>query len=184
MSNFERCISLVLGHEGGFTRDSRDRGNWTTGIVGQGELKGTKYGISAMAYPDLDIKNLTYEDAVDVYEYDYWLPLRCEEMPLPVAYLTLDNAVNAGRRRAAQWLQRSVGVKADGVIGDITLSAVEKANQRDLIGEIAAYKIHHYMSLSHLVGAFGLGWARRGIKSYDQAIGFLKEEIQESSDLV
>lgn len=34
MSNFERCLILVMDHEDGFTNDSRDRGNWTTGVIG------------------------------------------------------------------------------------------------------------------------------------------------------
>jgi len=42
--NFDLAFDRVIGHEGGYTDDPRDRGNWTGGATGRGELKGTKYG--------------------------------------------------------------------------------------------------------------------------------------------
>jgi hypothetical protein len=42
---------------------------WTTGIIGKGICKGTKYFISAMTYPDLDIKNLL-DQAKAIYKRD------------------------------------------------------------------------------------------------------------------
>lgn len=63
MYNFKKAFELTVGHEGGYGNDKRDRGNWTTGVIGEGELKGTKYGVSAMSYPDYDIENLTLEQA-------------------------------------------------------------------------------------------------------------------------
>jgi lysozyme family protein len=42
---------------------------------------GTKFGISSAAYPNLDIKNLTRDDAIKIYYYDYWLK---QNHPVPV----------------------------------------------------------------------------------------------------
>ena len=55
---FDKAFDRLIGHEGEFTNDPKDRGNWTTGVIGRGQLKGTKFGISAMTYPHLDIINL------------------------------------------------------------------------------------------------------------------------------
>lgn len=52
----ERAYAVVLGYEGGFTQDPRDPGNWTGGRIGHGQLRGTQHGISAAAYPNLDIR--------------------------------------------------------------------------------------------------------------------------------
>lgn len=41
-SNFTPSMGIVLQHEGGFTDDRRDPGNWTGGKVGKGVLLGTK----------------------------------------------------------------------------------------------------------------------------------------------
>ena len=56
---FDQAFAAVIGHEGGYTSDARDPGNWTGGAVGQGACKGTQWGISAAAYPALDIAGLT-----------------------------------------------------------------------------------------------------------------------------
>jgi hypothetical protein len=44
---FDRAFEETIGLEGGFSRNPDDNGNWTGGRRGLGELKGTKYGISA-----------------------------------------------------------------------------------------------------------------------------------------
>ena len=43
---FDEAFKRLIGHEGRFTNDRNDRGNWTTGIIGKGQLKVTKYGKS------------------------------------------------------------------------------------------------------------------------------------------
>ena len=70
MSNFDNAFDRVIGHEGGFTDDPLYRGNWTSGVCGVGECKGTKYGLAAMTYPILDIRNLTLNQAKDIYKRD------------------------------------------------------------------------------------------------------------------
>ena len=72
MANFDNAFKIILKHEGGFQKMPGDKGNWTGGKVGAGVLKGTKYGISAAQFPDLDIENLTIEDAEAIYKKEYW----------------------------------------------------------------------------------------------------------------
>jgi lysozyme family protein len=64
MSNFDVAVAYLIENETGGRAD----GGLTTD---QGGL--TKWGISQKAYPDLDIKNLTRENAVALYRKDYWL---------------------------------------------------------------------------------------------------------------
>ena len=68
----EEAFAVVIGHEGGFCVERTDPGNWTGGAVGRGVLRGTKFGISAAAYPTQDIANLTPEAAATIYRRDYW----------------------------------------------------------------------------------------------------------------
>lgn len=56
MMTFDKAFDRLIGHEAGYSNDRRDPGNWTGGIVGKGQLKGTKFGIAANTYPNLDIK--------------------------------------------------------------------------------------------------------------------------------
>ena len=77
---FDRAFEETISLEGGFSRDPDDNGNWTGGRKGLGELKGTKYGISAAQYPSLDIENLTPHGAKEIYRRDYWNPLRLDSI--------------------------------------------------------------------------------------------------------
>jgi len=104
VTSFDRAFALVVGEEGGYTCDPEDAGNWTAGVCKAGLLKGTKYGISAKSYPSLDIKNLTLDQARDIYRRDYWTPLGCEEMPYGEALCVFDAGVNQGVARALAML--------------------------------------------------------------------------------
>lgn len=160
---FERVFAFTLGAEGAFTADARDKGNWTGGECGKGVLKGTKYGISAAAYPDLDIQRLTLADAREIYRRDYWAKVSGDSLPWPVAVVVFDYAVHSGAGTAARALQRAVGVRDDGAIGPVTLAAVAKAESFDVAAEILAQRTH---ALPALPGwwVYGLGWTRRMMK--------------------
>lgn len=96
MSFFDQADSIVAGIEAGFTKDERDKGNWTGGKVGVGVLKGTKYGISAASYPEIDIENLTLEQARILRKRRYWDVIGAETMPWNRALCAYDCAINQG----------------------------------------------------------------------------------------
>ena len=127
-TSLERSLALVFGHEGGFSDDRHDRGNWTTGGIGSGILKGTKFGFAAMSYPTLDIENLTLAQAAAIYGKDYAAAIRFDSLPAGVDHAALDFAINSGPSRAVIGLQRAVGVADDGEMGPLTLAAVSKAD--------------------------------------------------------
>jgi len=110
---FEEAFSFTLRHEGKTSMDPNDPGNWTGGKVGKGTLKGTQYGVSAKAYPLLDIQSLTINDARAIYFRDYWLPSganRFSDKAPELACRFYDLAVNCGVGGAAKMLQRAVNV--------------------------------------------------------------------------
>lgn len=162
MNNFDRAFEMVIGHEGVMSRDPTDNGNWTGGAVGNGVLRGTKYGISAKSYPALDIENLTLDQAKAIYEKDYWNKVKCDEMPGPIALIVFDALVNTGR--GAVWLQHALGVRKDGVVGPQTLAALKRAVEKDggsdLIVEMLALRMVHNGDASTWEH-HKLGWSRR-----------------------
>lgn len=160
MSRFPVFIERVLGHEGRFTANRADPGNWTGNKVGVGELKGTNWGIAAGSYPSLNIAGLTREDAIRIYERDFWDAVRGDELPPMLAFQALDVAVNHGPSRARKLLQLAAGVAADGVIGPITLAALRAADPNDLTFRFLAERLDFYTSLPTW-GVFGKGWTRR-----------------------
>ena len=109
MSLFDEVFKVVVGHEGGLSLNRNDRGNWTSGIVGQGELKGTKFGIASHVYPHLDIRNLTVEQAREIYRANYWNPVGGEFIGAKygggLALAVMDTAINSGVGRALKFYQ-------------------------------------------------------------------------------
>lgn len=162
MDSFTRAFAVVVGEEGGYGADPADPGNWTGGAVGAGALHGTKFGISAAAYPTLDIAGLTLAQAQAIYRRDYWDPVAGDALPPPLALIVFDAAVNNGVDRAARWLQGAVGVAQDGEIGPQTRAAVaaRAADPAPLCAEFMAQRTV-FMAGLPTWRDFGLGWARR-----------------------
>jgi lysozyme family protein len=157
----------LIGHEGGNSAVREDPGNWTGGAVGRGILRGTKYGISAAAFPTLDIQGLTLEQARDIYRALYWDKMGCAALPFPLAFLVFDAAVNNGNGNSAKFLQQAVGAAADGLIGTATRAAIARTLGNGspervdaLCAEFQARRMVFMAGLSTW-RTFGLGWARR-----------------------
>ena len=164
--DFERAFELVIGHEGGFSDVRSDPGNWTGGTVGSGQLKGTKYGISAGAYPNLDIRNITLAVAHDIYQNDYWNRVGASDMPPRLAFVMFDAGVNNGVSRAIRWLQESVGSTADGVYGPNTRAAMQRAvtvDETHVVVEVHSRRTRFMIGLSTWA-TFGIGWSRRLVR--------------------
>lgn len=160
-SSFDRALPRVLEYEGGYTDDPRDPGNWTGGKVGVGQNKGTKKGIAAASFPDLDIKNLSDAKIAEIYRAKYWAKVRGDDLPPGVDFSVFDAAVNSGPSRSVKWLQAVLGVDQDGKVGDKeTLPAVLKADPATTIKAHCAKRLGFVKSLA-IWNTFGKGWSRR-----------------------
>lgn len=96
---FQQALKFTLKWEGGYVNDPDDPG---------GE---TKWGISKRANPSVDIKNLTMEQAAEIYRVKYWEPAGCPALGMAEASAVFDTAVNCGVERAKKWLRDSQDVE-------------------------------------------------------------------------
>ncbi len=96
-AEFTRALQFTSKWEGGYVNHPNDPG---------GE---TKYGISKRAYPKLDIKNLTREQANEIYYKDYWLAAGCDNLSVPLNLVCFDMAVNSGVGRARKFVAAAKG---------------------------------------------------------------------------
>ncbi len=169
MPAFEKAFAIVIGEEGGYTTDPRDPGNWTGGAAGVGVCAGTKYGVSAKTYPNVDIRNLTLAQAQEIYRRDFWSRIHGDDLPPGLALLAFDALINGGH--PAQWIQAAVGVVQDGNVGPVTLAAARAAFAKPDRGA-AAITEFQAQRLAYLTGLAGWttygahggqpkGWARR-----------------------
>lgn len=158
MTSFDDAFTALIGNEGGFTDNPSDPGNWTGGRVGVGSCRGTKYGVSAGAYPDLDIARLTLEQAQSLAKAKYWDKYQCDQFDPRIGFQIFDAAYNGGH--PAQWLQQAAGVRPDGDIGPTTIAAVNAADPRQIVMRFDSYRLQYMASLD-VWPSFGRGWARR-----------------------
>lgn len=158
--NFDIIFERVIGHEAGYTDNPKDPGNWTGGKVGNGTLKGTKYGIAANTYPDLDIKNLTIEQAKAIYFEDWYEATGMNRFSSAMQFQMFDAAFNHGMRNASKIYQRSVGAKDDGVIGPKTLMKASELSEDDRLLRFLSFRLKFYTSLKTF-DDFGRGWTNR-----------------------
>jgi lysozyme family protein len=115
---FDQAIDIVGLAEGGFSTDRDDVGNYTP----SGVFKGTKYGISARSYPDLDIKNLSWQKAKEIYKIDFWERYLVGSVAPGIRLFLFDSIINHGPSAGVKLLQRAAGVRQDGKIGPVTIS--------------------------------------------------------------
>lgn len=156
-SNLDKALDFVIDAEGGWVNDKYDPG---------GE---TKYGISRRSYPNVDIANLTPDQARDIYVRDFWGPFNCDKMPFPVALGVFGLAVMS-YDDAARIIQKSLEslgqpIVVDGVIGSKTVAAIKKADPAALFDEFMARRaVFHAANDPNR--RFLLGWLRRLMKAH------------------
>ena len=166
MSRFEDCLQFVLRWEGGYsdgkTGASRfDRGGATNQGITQRvyDMWRVKRGL-----PQQPVQFMGSAERDAIYSDNYWKPARCDDMPEPLDLVMFDSAVNCGVGQATKWLQRALGVKADGVIGPVTLAALKKAGTPQLVAEVLERRLDFY---EHLIdkdpnqAVFHRGWTNR-----------------------
>ena len=153
--NFDKCLEMLLHHEGGYVWHEEDPG---------GE---TNLGVTKKVYQDWggtkEMIDLTVEDVAPIYKKNYWDRNRCdmvEDASSPgVAYFLLDFAVNAGRQ-GAKCLQKSIGANPAGVIGPKTIAILKKMDADYVLEQMHQHRQTFYESLKTFK-TFGRGWTRR-----------------------
>ena len=163
-TTFKECVDHVIDTEGG------DK------VVGHPDDPGgiTKYGIASKFYPNLDIANLTREEAELIYRANYWDKYRIESLPEHLRYTYFDMVVNPGPRGAGKILQKTINyflkrqdrslLKVDGMVGPNTLKNLATVDID--IGKFRSYRILYYAEriiTKPAKESFMEGWFNRAI---------------------
>lgn len=175
-AKFELAIPVILEHEGGYVDHPSDPGGATKWGISLRFLRSLGVGVGDVdGDGDVDtddVRQLTREQAAEIYRTQWWDPMRLGEFRhQAVATKTLDLAVNMGRVPAVKLLQRALcvaghPVDVDGVIGPQTIRAVNSADP-DLLLELyrvqAARYYHELVDRRPDLVVFERGWIRRAL---------------------
>ncbi len=156
---FPHALRLVLVDEGGLDDDPHDHGGRTAHGIIQREYDGFR---ARHGQPAQDVWKITPAEYTEIYHDRYWMPW-CDRLPAGMDYAFFDACVNAGPAQAARTLQRALGLRADGNMGDVTLAAVKARHEQDAEAVIHAFcekRRAFYKALAQFP-RYGRGWLAR-----------------------
>jgi lysozyme family protein len=149
MASFDIAVEIVLKNEGGYSENPDDPGGCTN------------FGISQRAYPDLDIKDLTIEQAKEIYLRDYWKFGGVYNQS--IANKVFDSYVNIGEH-SIKIAQECLGIIQDGIYGPQTERAINSMSAIYFLNSYRAGLIDYYQNLvvnNPKLGVFLTGWLNR-----------------------
>ena len=157
-SNFEKCLEMLLVHEGGYVNHPSDPGGETNlGVT-------RKVWEEWVGHPvnEKEMRNLTPTMVAPLYKRKYWDACRADDLISGLDYCVFDVSVNSGVGRAIKLLQSSVGATPDGGFGSITAALVKKAEEEpQRIIELFSAKRLEFLESLKAFPVFGKGWSRR-----------------------
>jgi lysozyme family protein len=152
MALFEPAVDITLENEGSaLVDDPKDPGGLS------------RWGISHRSYPTVDIRNLTREDAAQIYRRDWWKYDGIIDQR--VANKIFDMTVNMGH--AAIYLLQEIVlqiVRPDGIYGEVTEAGVNRFDPNALLTAYKAKLAAHYEAIvaaNPAEAKFLAGWLRR-----------------------
>lgn len=97
-------MSNVFSNADGFV--AKTEGGYVANDAGKGP---TNFGINQTANPDVNVKNLTPEQAVQIRKQRYWDAIGADNLPPQTAMVAYDAAVNQGQQYAKNLLEKTGG---------------------------------------------------------------------------
>lgn len=164
-ANFKACLEHVFASEGGYVDHPKDPGGATNMGITISTLSAWRGSPASKA----DVRNLTRDEAAKIYRANYWNPVRGDDLPAGLDLVAFDAAVNSGVSRGAAWLQKALGVPADGKIGPQTITAANTALLSEAIRHACENRLTFLRGLSTW-STFGKGWASRVSRVQTEAL--------------
>lgn len=154
-------IEGILRREGGYVDHPADKGGPTNHGITQATLA---EWMGRPASAD-DVKRLTEHEAREIYREQYivkpgFLGIESEA----VRALVIDCAVNHGVKQAVKLLQNAARVFPDGILGSVTLGAVNRMTASALYRRLCAQRVRLYgriITSNPSQAVFAEGWANR-----------------------
>lgn len=159
-STYPAALSFTLQYEGGYVNHPDDPGGHTM----KGVTKATYEDYLGRPVTVAELKAIPDAHVEDIYERMYWNKVRGDSLPVGLDGCVFDFGVNSGPSRAAKYLQKMVGTTQDGIIGPMTLNAVNAyVSKAGLLPTIKTYNANRLAYLKRLKNwkSFGKGWTNR-----------------------
>ena len=149
----------IRRHEGGLVNHPNDPGGLTNIGITQRVYDAHRDRVNLARQT---VANISDSEVDTIYNEEYWHRIHGDELPAGIDTSTLDSAINSGVRQGSKWLQRALGVNADGIIGLVeTVPAAHAAPDKVAVIKEAARRRLNTMMLFGNWETFKKGWTRR-----------------------
>lgn len=156
-SDFNACRAWLRPIEGLKSNDPDDPGGKTYEGIEQREYTAW---LALHGQPPADVFKASDATITAIYLAQYWQPY-CSLLPPGVNLVFFDTNVNQGQVVAVTFLQRALGIEADGHWGVVTMAAVKGIKQLvPVITDMTAMRVHRYKGTKGY-WKFGKGWLER-----------------------
>ena len=169
-NNFDKCLHMLLEHEGGYVNNVHDKG----GMTNLGVTKRVYDKWIGRESTEQEMRDLTPDDVAPIYKKNYWNRVKGDSLPSGLDWACFDWAVNSGSGRPAKAVQRAVGATQDGAIGNQTLGLIAEKDPKFIIDYVYTVRQAFYESLDDYKH-FGRGWSRRNTETLHQAMKMSEE---------
>jgi len=155
MADFTQAFQLMIVHEGGYVNDPDDPGGETYKGVARKifskwdgwttiDMLKRQSGFPANLDRDPDIQ----QSVSDFYRITFWDKMNGDQITnQEVASSIFDFGVNGGIGTSSALAQMVVGVKADGVIGPDSLTAINAFDPEHFLAAFTVAKIARYVNI-------------------------------------
>jgi lysozyme family protein len=127
---------------------------------------------------------LEHEGELANHPYDrgdnFWIPLKCDSLPPPIAIFLFDSAVGSGHSIPTRWLQRAIGATPDGIVGNETIQKAQKAFPQAVVDSMLRQRMLLYANIvrhDRRQNVFLYGWLRRTMNLVDLVYRHYLREI-------
>ena len=163
--NFDKCLKMLLSHEGGFVNHPEDPG----GITNLGVTKKVYDEWIGRESTEQEMRDLTPDDVAPIYKKNYWDRIKGDSLPSGIDWCLMDWTVNSGKSRPSKAVQRAVGATQDGSIGSQTIGLIMEKDPEEIINYVYGVRQDFYKGLKTFE-TFGRGWTRRNKETLHQAL--------------
>jgi lysozyme family protein len=163
-NNIKSELIEILKREGWptYTEHPDDRGGPTKGGITLTTLRSWR-GQTMLS--EKSLKKLTKEEAISILYIRYVECNGINKLPnTPLKYQVIDNAVLSGPYLAVKDLQKSIRVQEDGIIGPITLNAIDKEGYvavNRLLTITRSLRLARFVQKNPNQLVFLVGWLKR-----------------------
>ena len=165
---------MIARYEGGYGWDPNDPGGPTKyGITCYDLAEHRGQVMNSMAQWAPLVRAMTMQEADDIYASKYATACAFNALGAGKDCVVFDFGVNSGPSRSIRYAQQVVGVDVDGILGPVTLLAINSYDPAKFINGLCDVRLSYLRGLS-IWPVFGAGWQARvsDLRTYSSNLAF------------